>query len=218
MGITKFSYDLIRRTKLRHLGIKSVCELGSQNDYTAQSEKPPFANDLYKKLGIEDYTCIDLAGDNNALKYDLGKQINHSIRYDLVTDFGTSEHIVLADGFQTSAFHGDYIHSVYPVVVENIQQGYYNCWVNKFNLCNVGGIIISENPLTDNWPGHGYSYLGVNFYDELVKIADIEIIEKGKESAMGNTIDGWNLWAVLKKTGNRFPPFEEFKKLPIFKM
>ena len=217
MGITTFSFDLLKRTKLRHLDLKSVCELGSQNDYTVGAENPPFANELYKRLGFNEYTCIDLAGDNNAIEYDLSKYLNHSTKYDLVTDFGTSEHIVLSDGYIKTSFNGGNINSVYPMVVENIQQGYYNCWLNKHNLLKEGGLMINENPLTGNWPEHGYSYLGENFYNELCKIADYEIIEQGTHAAMGNTENGWNIWAVLKKTGDKFPNFDEFNRLAVFK-
>ena len=64
MGYTKFTVDLISR----HLeGVKSVIDLGSQNLYIENLEKPPFASGWYEERGIE-YTCIDLAGDNNAIK------------------------------------------------------------------------------------------------------------------------------------------------------
>lgn len=235
MGITQLSYELLKRTKLQNMDIKSVCELGSQNDYTTNEANPPFANGLYKRLGIDHYVCVDLAGDNSAIGADLSQifyltkdaiphlhsELNEILHFDLVTDFGTSEHVVkMKHGFTNVGFHDGQINSIYPEVApteDEAKEGYYNCWLNKFNLCKENGIIISENPLTKNWPLHGYSYLGVDFYDELVKASDLEIIEQGLEAAMGNTTDGWNIWSVLKKTGNKFPSFDEFNKLPIFR-
>lgn len=220
MGITSFSFELIKRTKLQNMEIKSVIELGSQNDYTTNEPNPPFANNLYKKLGIDHYACIDLAGDNGAFQLDLSGAIKVDDPYNLVTDFGTSCHVVKMVSHTSVAFHNGHINSIYPdnePAKNDIAEGYYNCWLNKFNLCKDGGIIISENPLTQNWENHGYSYLGENFYDELAKVSDLEIIEQGKEAAMGNTTDGWNIWSVLKKTGNHFPSFEDFNKLPIFR-
>lgn len=213
MGITNFSFDLLKKAK----GVHSVIEIGSQNDYRVPSDKPPFATNLYKELGINDYTCIDLAGDNYALQFDLGKPINHTRQYDLVSDFGSSDHVVKMDAYTKTAFHDGHINSIYPSIVSNIEEGYYNCWLNKHNLCKIGGFIISENPMTGSWPEHGYSYLGKNFYDELSKISDYEIVEQGEEAATGNAIDGWNKWAILRKEGSRFPSFEDFIKLPIFR-
>lgn len=225
MGITLFSKSLIEKALEYKPDIKSVIELGSQNDYTTGEENPPFANELYKSLGVNIYSSIDLAGDNYSYKVDLSNKMmiepftdnSKPEPYDLVTDFGTSEHIVAANGFTTISFHGGHINSVYPSGVRSIEIGYYNCWLNKHNLLRVSGLMINENPLTGNWPLHGYSYLSKHFYDEFCKVSDYEIIEQGEEPATGNTIDGWNKWAILKKTGNKFPPFEEFNNLPIFR-
>lgn len=220
MGITQFTFDLLKRVKLQNMGISSVIELGSQNDYTTNDAKPPFANDLYKRIGINHYACIDLAGDNNAFKLDLSQPIDVYDKYDLVTDIGTSEHVV-DTGMSSFSFLGGYINSVYPLsqpTEEQIRTGYYNCWLNKHNLLKTGGVMVNENPKTNNWQGHGYSYLDTNFYYELCKIADYELIDTGAEAAMGNTVSGWNVWGVIRKTGDKFPDINEFyEKLPILR-
>lgn len=217
MGITLFSYNLIKKAKQHKPDINSVLEFGSQNDYTMNLNPPPFADHLYKSLGIQFYSCIDLAGDNKAIKADLSNIIPPIHKYSLVSDFGTSEHIVKMRAFQITPFCNDTIHSIYPTEVEDIERGYYNSWVNKFSFCELNGIIICENPLTGNWPGHGYSYLGRDFYTELEKNSSLRIIDQGTDPAMGNTTDGWNIWAILEKTGEKFPLFEQFNKLPIFR-
>jgi hypothetical protein len=105
---------------------------------------------------------------------------------DIVTDFGTSEHV----------------------------SNYYNCWLNKHNGCKVGGLIISENPKVNNWHGHGFHYLTKEFYTELCKVAGYELIEVGEHAAMGNVTDGWNVYGVLRKVSDVFPSQSEFYALP----
>jgi hypothetical protein len=229
MGVTHFEIKLLEEV-IKKQKIKSVIELGSQNNYaTSETSKPPFMSEWFKARGIE-YACIDLAGDNYALRGDLSKEmyltknslpslhpeLNDRLTFDLVTDFGTSEHVVQMNEFETIPFHDGYINSIYPKgEVKNIQEGYYNCWLNKHNLLKEGGVMINVNPMTGHWEGHGYSYLREDFYDELIKIAGYEIISQGINCATGNCETGKNVYSVLKKTSSHFPPFEEFIKLPI---
>ncbi len=220
MGITNFTYVLLKRVKLQNMWINHVLDVGAQNDYTVIQEKPPFANELYKRLGINNYTCIDLSGDNNSIQVDLSKPIASADQYDLVTDIGSSEHcVVMKAGYVTVPFLDGYINSIYPKEppsAEDAKEGYYNCWLNKHNLLKVGGIMVNENPMTGNWKGHGYSYIDTNFYYELCKIADYKLIDTGTEAATGNTVDGWNVWGIIEKIGGKFPTIEEFyEKLPI---
>jgi len=218
VGYTQFTIDLISR----HLdGVKSVVDLGSQNLYAGQYDpnKPPFVSEWYKSNGIE-YMCIDLAGDNDALSADWSHPINLARRFDLVVDSGSSEHSVQTVEYETVAFHEGHINSVYPkgqVKEQDIFEGFYNCWLNKHEFCKRGGLIISENPKTQNWPLHGYTYLAETFYKGLCLWADYEILELGEHAALGNTTDGYNIYCVLKKNGDYFPKHTEFKTLPIFR-
>ncbi len=215
MGYTKFTTDLVKR----HLGgVNSVVDLGSSNLYINSSEKPPFVDSWYKQNGVTDYTCVDLAGDNNAIQVDVSSPISIGREFDLLVDSGFSEHVVQMTDYEVVPFHDGHINSIYPKgEIKSIEDGYYNCWLNKFNLCKIGGLIISENPLTENWPSHGYSYIDTNFYHELCKIAALELIECGTHAACGNVKDGWNVWGVVRKVGSSFPTKEDFYKyLPIF--
>ena len=118
MGIGPEAVELYRL--LRDNGnlqeVNSVIEIGSQEIPTAEShqnyartfvssitEKAPKSNPLriqefYEALGISDYACIDINGENDALVYDLNTDImqNYGIdkTYDLVNNFGTTEHII----------------------------------------------------------------------------------------------------------------------------
>lgn len=195
MGITDFSKLLIEDA-INQFQPRSVIELGAQNLYTSEySGKRVYAHKLYEEHGIH-YECIDLNGENKAHRWDLSTKIKVNEQFELVTDFGTSEHI-----------EKDGKHNI---------EVYYNCWKIKFDLLNIEGIMINENPKTGNWPGHGFNYIDSTFYAELAKISDLKIIDIGEHPAMGNSIDGWNIYCMLQKTGTKFPTINQFKKLPIY--
>lgn len=213
MGITAFDIKLLEK----YIDIykpDNVIELGSQNLYITSENPPPFSTEWYNEKGLF-YKCIDLAGDNNAEKKDLSLPISVARQYSLVTDFGFSEHVVQMEDYVPVTYDGG-ITSIYPKGEINIIEGYYNCWLNKHNLCKIGGLIISENPKTGNWPGHGYTYIDVEFYKELSLLTDYEDLELGIHAAMGNFKDGYNVYCVMKKNSDKFPSLEEFKTLPIF--
>lgn len=217
MGITNFSVSILDKVIKAYRPI-TVIELGSQNLYLSSDPNPPFASEWYRKNGFEEYDCIDLAGDNDALDFDLAYYIDERFhKYDLVTDFGTSEHVVQMDGFTTAEFHEGHIHSVYPIDVKDAEAGFYYCWLNKFNLCKKGGIIISENPKSGHWPDHGYHYITKDFYEKLSDITDLEIVELGESPAAGNYETGMNIYSILKKVGENFTALENFWSLPIYK-
>ncbi|MEO6305969.1 MAG: hypothetical protein ABIP51_22675 [Bacteroidia bacterium] len=214
MGYTQHEVDLIKKYLPE---VKSVLDFGSQNLYICGESNPPFVSTWYDIKGITDYTCIDLAGDNNALKLNWSYPIEGERQYDLIVDSGSGEHSAQSEEYTSLAFHEGYINSVYPKGELNIAQGFYECWKNKHNFCKLGGLIISINPLTGNWPNHCYNWLGFDFYTMFSEITDYKILEQGIQAAMGNTVDGYNLWSVLRKTTNYFPDFDLFSTLPIFK-
>lgn len=197
MGITNFSVSVLDLVIKSHKP-KSVCELGDQILYTSDGNYGKYANLYYENMGIEShrYVCMDLNGENGAMQIDMGKLISPiMLHFDLVTDFGFSEHVG-TDG------HFDW-------------QAIYNCWLNKFNLCKDEGIIISENPLTGFWPGHGWNYHTTEFYHELEACSGLRLLKWGTVCAMGNCETGQNAWAVQAKVSNEFPSLEIFKTLSI---
>ena len=194
MGYTGFTVELIEK----HLdGVKSVVDLGAQNMYNQPVLPAPYASEWYKEKGIH-YGSFDASGENNSSTWDLSKfnsQIRGLDNWDVVVDAGTSEHVGDNGKFGWEAI--------------------YNCWLNKFNLVRTGGKIISENPKTGNWPGHGFNYYTEDFYRNLEAKSDLKILSLGEHPAMGNTTDGWNIYCVMEKTGEKFPTLAEFKKLGI---
>ena len=216
MGVTQFDIQLIEKALKIKPDIKSVMQLGSQNNYTTTAEKPPFMSEWFRTRGIE-CDSIDLAGDDGAFKIDMSHPFPIEKEYDLVTDFGTGEHIVQMEGYESVAFHEGHINSIYPTKVKDIDAGYYYGWSNKHNLLKVGGIIINVNPKTGHWPEHCYSYLTWEFYKEFIKYAGYEIIELGENCALGNCDTGINVYCIMKKTSERFPNRIEFTKLPVYR-
>ena len=221
MGITSSDVLLIEKAmQIKH--VKNVIEYGSQNMYIDEHrdpKKPPFASDYYNSWGIP-YHCIDLAGDNNAFKLDLSRPLPpHHIRYYLVTDFGTGEHIVQTE-MVPYTFQEVGITSVYPKqepTREEIRKGYYYGWKNKHDLAMVGGLILSVNPKTGNWPGHGYTYIDKKFILALALMMGYKIHHLEEHAAMGNTTDGWNIESILEVTDDReFISFEDFQELEQF--
>lgn len=215
MGYTEKETDIIG--KYLNGSIKNILDFGSQNDYRSVDKNPPFVNKFYEEHGIYDYVCIDLAGDNNSIKLNWSYPISDAFtrEFDLVVDAGSSEHSAQSDSYIKTSFHEGYINSVYPEGEINIDEGYYNCWLNKHNLLKIGGIMVNVNPKQGNWPDHGYSYISEDFYRELVKMAGYEILELGEWAACGNVESGWNIYCVIKKVSDTFPSFDEFKTLDI---
>lgn len=208
MGYTEFTKSKIQSI-IDTYNPKNVIDLGSQNDHTSTVRPMPYISGWYKEKGMF-YECIDTNGENDSWRLDLSKPFSNQKHwewrgqyvyrgYDLLVDAGTSEHVSGEDGkFSLEAI--------------------YNCWRMKHHpLLRNDWIMYNENPKTGNWPLHGVNYYSQEFYTELVKVADYEILDLGEHPAMNNYVDGWNIFCTLKKIGDKFPSLDEFSKLPIYK-
>lgn len=189
MGYTYFTVGLIEE-QLTGNKIKSVCDLGAQNLYNQPLLPAPYAREWYQGKGIE-YTSIDTSAENFALPLDLSKPLPKELgEFDLVVDAGTGEH------------------------VGRTKDDLYQVLKNIHNLCRFQGIIIRENPKTGNWPGHGFHYMTKSFYKAFCKEQGYQLLKVGEHAAMGNEIDGWNVWAVMRKTDDKpFMSKAKFNKL-----
>lgn len=191
MGLTQHSIELMFPYLKTDI---SVLELGAQNLY-GDYKYGAYASEYYQERFNASYKCIDLNGENEALKIDLSQPVHLDQLFDVITDFGTSEHVGRT-----------------PLDWKAI----YNCWKTKHILCVTGGYIISENPKTGNWPGHGFNYYTQEFYKELAEAMGYELKEIGEHAAMGNTTDGWNVYSVLRKVEDKpFMSLSQFKKLSL---
>lgn len=174
MGYTHYSFRIINDL-LEHYELKSVCDLGAQNNFAQPILPAPYVSEFYKGLGIE-YMSIDLNGENDSKKWDLSEPIKTTKKFDMVTDFGTSEHV----------------------------RNYYQCLANMHKICKVGGLIVHENPKTGNWRSHGFHYVDKEFYVAFAKISGYDLLTIEEHPAMGNEVDGWNILCVMRKTIDNF--------------
>lgn len=112
----------------------SICELGDQKTWydwpggAAQSDV--YFKNIFNHLNI---TNIDLNGNNGSLTLNLAKPLPSTYHnmFDVVTNFGTSEHV----------------------------SNQYSVWKNIFLLLKPNGLIISEIPYIHNWPNHCKFYV-----------------------------------------------------------
>lgn len=134
--------------------VRSVCELGSQEPlpdeladlFTAFGASVPngsyAAKDLYGHLGVERYVSIDINGEHGALQFDLNRNIQSDHRFDevfdLVTNFGTSEHCF----------------------------NQYEVFRNIHQLCRRGGYMLHTVP-TQGWGRHCLFRYDANFFEDL---------------------------------------------------
>ena len=188
MGINDKNFQL-----LEHLfnikKFKDVFELGSQNFYQNYENLTcgVYASDYYALKGVETYTCVDLNKENGAIDIDLSKKNVPLGKFDLVTDFGTSEHIST-------------VFDIVPL---------YNCWTLKYE--SASGVIVGSNPATGHWPNHESIYFFTkNFYTELSKLTNMKILHLEEHYAMGNTIDGKEVAYALDVTGSHWITLDEF--------
>jgi hypothetical protein len=188
MGITNDSLDRLRRHGL----IKpcDILELGAQNLYD-NAHYGQVAKGYFLSLGIN-HTSWDITPHQGAIEMDLRNEIIVEKQFDIIADFGTTEHVS--------------------------DDGFYMAHKNIHNHCKVGGYIIHENPKTGHWPGHGCNYVTKHFYEQLATLAGYEIIELTEHFAMGNITDGCNVCVVMKKLLDEpFIDKESFDSLQWFK-
>lgn len=182
MGITHDSLARINRYLQPNM---KMLELGAQNMYDTE-HYGWIAKDYFESIPIQ-HISVDIIEHQKCVQCDLRELHPFKSQNDIVTNFGTLEHV---DG------------------------SLYIPFKNIHNACAVGGIMIHENPLIMNWPGHGQHYFTREFYMALGMNMQYAPLEICTEAVMGNTTDGWNVCAVLKKTkNNEFMSEEKFNKI-----
>lgn len=147
LGDQSFENECVRKFNLKYSIVKDFCE------------------DL-KKLHVS----IDITGRNRSLIYDLNNEIiDINDVYDLVTNFGTTEHI---------------------------EPNQYEPFKHIHNLCKIGGDMIHEVPVENNWVGHCKFYYNENFFETLAKENNYDINEMFR---INYPNDGDLLFVSLKK-------------------
>ena len=116
MAVTKKVYRLCEKY---FTDDKNIAELGAQ--FVMEEEwgtyGPPYFKDVFPNLKL---TSFDFYPENNATVLNLSLPIDKSLNnnFDIVTNFGTTEHV----------------------------QNQYICWKNIFDMLKVDGLSINEIP------------------------------------------------------------------------
>lgn len=124
--------DVCRDERIVLSGLK-MAELGNQL-VRGEILQRPHRDDIAAKLIFEAmgviHTSFDVNGKNGALKMDLSQPITeqHRNAYDMVTNFGTSEHV---------------------------ERSQYWVWRNIHDMCRAGGWMLHGIPEVGSWPNHG---------------------------------------------------------------
>lgn len=170
-------------TLIKLKGVRSVCDLGDQINYTSPRLPAPYMSVWYKENGVE-YMSIDVNGKNDSKTWDIGDVIKTSKKFDLVVDAGCGEHI----------------------------KNLYQCFANIDKLTKVGGYMLHENPRTKNWPEHGHHYFDEKFYVDLAIQTGYQILELKNTVAAHNYESGNNVFCLLQKTKEGFIERDLFPK------
>jgi hypothetical protein len=139
MGISNILYPLflkdleeiqkpLRECNLIELGIQENIQTGNF-----------IRNEL--KDSFKQYLSLDLHEIDGVTKCDLSQYDPEKYNCDIITNFGTSEHVEYEDG-------------------------QYNCWLNIHSWLKVGGISIHEIPKINNWSGHCRYYCDFSFFQK----------------------------------------------------
>lgn len=122
----------------------SVCELGDQYVTAAESRYP--ASEWYALLGCGHYDCVDGNG-RGTITHDLNKRFPVTRQYDLVTDFGTGEHVF----------------------------NQFEVWRTIHALTRTGGSIVFDRP-SSGYPGHCFYLIQKNLVTAVAHANDYEVV------------------------------------------
>lgn len=153
VGITeprlRFLMNSIEEAGLDRYGVR-LLELGAQvlRPRLKRSIPHKTSRDLFRSLGIN-YTSIDLNGRRGALKLNLARPIKGLGTFDVITNFGTSEHV----------------------------KDQYSLWRNVHELCAVGGVVVSVVPLFGSFRmSHAFYRYTPFFFHQLADYMSYELI------------------------------------------
>lgn len=198
--IGKWWSDVVNKFDIAWGG--SLMEFGNQHFFFEEvgRESPliPYYDDVHNRrvfkywvnlLGIS-HVSIDLNGEDGSLPFDLSTslevyEILHN-KFDLVTDFGTIEHI----------------------------PDQYWAWRNMHNFTKSDGIMMHVLPLIGNWLNHPSCYWRYtdDFFENLCSVCDYELV--GIQHHMNELSPDISIYATVKKLDNsNFPDEAVFGSL-----
>lgn len=113
----------------------------------------------FEHLGLQ-HISVDINGEDGALPIDLRHPLKSALvarglpaQYDMVTNIGTTEHVVDSQD---------------------------RLWSNILDvLIAPRGVLVSITPLPGDWYWHGLHYPTVEFYTELVRANGLQLLDSG---------------------------------------
>jgi len=124
--------NLLHKVFENYSNIKDIrmFDFGDQESYSWNGFFNGIAKNYWENLGL-DYISLDLSGLNGSLKRDITDSVDDLGQFDIVNNFGSSEH-------------------VYPLDKQ------YQTFKNLHKLCKIGGYMIHHIPPTGYWLEHGF--------------------------------------------------------------
>lgn len=167
------------------------------NNIYDDSGKPRqnFQKHFYAIWGLDDYYSLDFNDSRADYRADLNSIINLNKQFDVVTNFGTAEHI-----FNIGIFY------------ENLH-----------NLLNINGVALSINP-TYGDINHGFYNIHPNVYSQLIKTNEylqhsFVYLDNyvGKNGLLAKTLEQYNFEAPTINLGNKENNFADMSLLKSFR-
>jgi hypothetical protein len=185
MGIKKFFITNFEEVFLHSLGKEYNgliwCELGNQEFYGIPAKK------MYESKGVI-HTSIDINGQDGAIPLNLDNPIPKNLenKFDVVTNYGTTEHI----------------------------NNQYEVFKNIHLMCKQNGLMIHGVPLIGNWPNHCRYYYSKLFFEQLLHYCNylyvsIEILTTDYYKSPNNLV----VAVLVKKENNLFISDLDFQKI-----
>jgi hypothetical protein len=195
MGVTQTIFCWAEKavaTRFASLSMLRICEFGDQCfvDMDDRHLNGTACKYYYEKAGVELYIAFDLSGRNGSVKIDLCKNHDFMPQFDIVTNYGTIEHV-------------------------NEQ---YHAFKNMHDLCKRGGIMLHGFPLVAHWPDHCRYYYSLAFAYELARLAKYHVITIEQAPCCGEGREGADcdlILAALQKQEEEFISKASFQTLPI---
>lgn len=171
----------------RTTGLK-MCELGNQQirKNADRITKAKTGKEYFSSLGY-DHISIDRNGLDGALPLDLCEPIRNPElidQFDVLTNSGTSEHV----------------------------EDQYECFKNIHSLVKQNGVFIQLSPKTGSWPRHGFYYYTFDFYRQLARQCDYEILQEADIALRGKR-SHLVCVGLRKRAKNLFISQAEFEKI-----
>ena len=181
MGVTTIALDSLNKIFLgiENLNNKTLLELGIQN-FSGGRYNQQFVRNFFKN-DFKQYFSIDLHNHPEVTLCDLSIYQPKKFYVDIITNFGTSEHV-------------------------EYEEGQYNCWKNMHDWLMVDGIMIHEIPEYGSWKNHCRYYTDYNFFKKM-EDCGYQILEFDQHVDENGNLN----WCVLKKMEDKeFMTYEEY--------